>query len=242
VQRVTRPDDQFTSPAQPAFDELGRLSFAEHSLESVVGKVTELAARFLPGEPITSVTIVAGRPTTVAASGRLATELDVEQYRMGTGPCLSAATTGQRSEIIDTRGPTDWPEFAAYAAERGCGSVLSFPLPVQERVSGALNVYARDVPLNDPKTLDLVARFAEYAVVPVSNMYLYRSAVERAGHLETALDSRAVIDQAKGILMERYRLTADAAFRMLATVSMEHNIKVRDVAEEFVRTGELPSR
>jgi AmiR/NasT family two-component response regulator len=97
------------------------------------------------------------------------------------------------------------------------------------------------VPLNDPKTLDLVARFAEYAVVPVSNMYLYRSAVERAGHLEAALDSRAVIDQAKGILMERFRLTADGAFRMLATVSMEHNIKVRDVAEEFVRTGELPS-
>ncbi len=237
---MTPPDDRLPSPAQPAFDELGRLSFAEHSLESVIGKVTELAARFLPGEPITSVTIVEGRPVTVAASGQLAIDLDAVQYRQGDGPCLSAATTGRRAEIIDTRAPTAWAEFAAAAAERGCGSVLSFPLPVQERVSGALNVYARSEPLNDQKTLDLVARFAEYAVVPVSNLYLYRSAVERAEHLAAALDSRPIIDQAKGILMERFKLTADGAFQVLARVSMDRNIKVREVADEFVRTGQLP--
>jgi hypothetical protein len=238
---VSSPEHLVPSPAQPAFDELGRLSFAEHSLESVVEKVTELAARFLDGEPVTSVTIVTRKPTTVAASGPLATELDEEQYRLGDGPCLTAATTGRPAEIPDMRAPSNWGRFAAYAADRGCGGVLSFPLPVQERVQGALNVYARNVPLTDPETLDLVARFAAYAVVPVSNMYLYQGAVEKAEHLQAALDSRAVIDQAKGILMERSKLTADAAFRVLAKVSMERNIKVRDVAEEFVRTGALPS-
>jgi AmiR/NasT family two-component response regulator len=70
-------------------------------------------------------------------------------------------------------------------------------------------------------------------------MYLYESAVERAGHLQTALDSRAVIDQAKGILMERFKLTADQAFQALTRVSMESNTKVRDVAERFVGTGQL---
>jgi AmiR/NasT family two-component response regulator len=70
-------------------------------------------------------------------------------------------------------------------------------------------------------------------------MYLYESAVERAEHLATALDSRAVIDQAKGILMERFKLTPDQAFQVLTRVSMETNTKVRDVADGFVRTGEL---
>ena len=74
----------------------------------------------------------------------------------------------------------------------------------------------------------------------MSNTYLYRSAVERAEHLVAALDSRAVIDQAKGILVERFRMTADQAFQALARVSMDSNRKVRDVAEQFVRTGELP--
>jgi GAF domain-containing protein len=242
VERVRSPDDERPAVAvQPAFDELGRLSFAEHSLESVLNKVTELATRVLPGEPITSLTIVQdARARTVAASGRLALDLDEAQYRLGAGPCLTAATTGEPAEILDTRAATRWPEFAALAAERGCQSVLSFPLPVQERVSGALNVYALQAPSADVRTRQLVSRFAAYAIVPVSNMYLYESAVEQAGHLRAALDSRAVIDQAKGILMERLKLPADQAFQVLARVSMTTNRKVRDVAEVFVRTGELP--
>jgi GAF domain-containing protein len=231
-----------TDAVQSAFDELGRLSFAEHSLESVLQRVTDLATRVLPGEPVTSVTVVErGKPATAAASGELALTLDETQYRLGSGPCLAAASTGRPSELVDTRAATDWPEFAAHAAEQGCGSVLSFPFPAQERVAGALNVYARRFTVSDPRTLDVLGRFAAYAVVPVSNMYLYESAMERAGHLQTALDSRAVIDQAKGILMERFKLTADQAFQVLTRVSMESNTKVRDVAERFVRTGELPT-
>jgi GAF domain-containing protein len=227
---------------QTAFDELGRLSFAEHSLESVLQRVTELATQVLPGEPVTSVTIVdRGKPMTVASSGELALSLDEVQYQLGSGPCLAAATSGRRSEIVDTRTPTEWVDFAAHAFEQGCGSVLSYPLPVQELVSGALNVYSRPLTIPDRRTLELLGRFAAYAVVPVSNMYLYETAVERAGHLQRALDSRAVIDQAKGILMERFKLTADQAFQALTRVSMETNTKVRDVAERFVSTGDLPS-
>ncbi len=239
---MIRPDDDLCAVAHPAFDELGRLSFAEHSLQSVVDTVTKLAARFLPGEPATSVTIVGGgRPRTVAACGELAADLDGVQYRLGEGPCLSAARTGAPSLLLDTRSPEQWAAFAEQAARRGCDSVLSFPLPVQEKVSGSLNVYARELSTPDRQTLDLVSRFAAYAVVPVSNMYLYESAVQRVEHLAAALDSRAVIDQAKGILMERFKLTADRAFQVLTRVSMEHNTKVRDVAVQFVETGELPS-
>jgi GAF domain-containing protein len=235
---VTDPDDAVA--VQPAFEELGRISLAEHSLESVLQTVTALATRVLPGEPVTSVTIVdGGRPATVAANGDLALRLDEVQYRLGSGPCLTAASTGRAAELVDTSGGGAWPDFAAEAAAAGCGSVLSFPLPVREKVSGALNVYNREFTVADVRTRELVSRFADYAVVPVSNMYLYKTAVERAEHLATALDSRAVIDQAKGILMERFKLTPDQAFQALTRVSMETNTKVRDIAERFVRTGDL---
>jgi AmiR/NasT family two-component response regulator len=114
------------------------------------------------------------------------------------------------------------------------------PLPVHELVSGGLNVYARRAAGAEDQTRELAARFAAYAVVPVSNMYLYESIAERAANLQAALDSRAVIDQAKGILMERFKLTADQAFHALARVSMQTNLKAREVAERLVRTGELP--
>ena len=238
---MTPPDDDQVVAVEPAFDELGRLSFAEHSLESVLDTVTRLATRVLPGEPLTSVTIVReGRPSTVAASSRLARDLDETQYRLGAGPCLTATSTGEPAELLDTRAPADWRPFAIRAAALGCSSVLSFPLPVQEGVSGALNVYARKAPPADARTRELVARFAAYAVVPVSNMYLYETAVEQAGHLQAALDSRAVVAQAKGILMERLKHTAGQAFQVLARVSMTGNTKIRDVAEELVRTGALP--
>lgn len=237
---MTVPDDAVA--VQQAFEELGRLSFAEHSLESVLQTVTAAATRVLPGEPLTSVTILDGHAAkTVAASGELALRLDEVQYQLGSGPCLSAASTGRTSELADTRDSQDWTEFSARAEAAGCRSVLSFPLPVREKVSGALNVYNREFSVVDDGTRALVYRFADYAVVPVSNMYLYETAVERAEHLAAALDSRAVIDQAKGILMERYKLTPDQAFQALTRVSMESNTKVRDIAERFVRTGNLRS-
>jgi GAF domain-containing protein len=239
------PDDSTALPtdpvAQAAFDELGRMSFAEHSLESLVQRVTDLAAQVIPGQPVASVTIVRdGSPATIAASAALARELDELQYRHGAGPCLQAAETGSPVGVADPGADDRWGPVAPTMAARGVRSMLSYPLPAQEAVSGGLNLYAHGTQASDGRTLALLGRFAAYAVVPVSNMYLYRSAVERAEHLAAALDSRAVIDQAKGILMERFKLTADQAFQALARVSMTTNQKVRDVAARFVHTGQLP--
>jgi GAF domain-containing protein len=239
AQQVNAPDgDAVVVPA--VVDRLGRLPIAEHSLSSVLQQVAAVAAEVLPEEPVTSVTVVdGGRPVTVAASGDMATTLDEVQYRLGAGPCLAAATSGRRSELVDTRRPADWPEFAARAAAEGCASVLSFPLPGRNQLSGALNVYSPRSPVPDERTLERFVRLADYAVVAVSNAYLYETAVARAGHLERALDSRAVIDQAKGVLMERFTLSPEQAFQVLTRVSMESNVKVRELAERFVRTGQL---
>ncbi|HEV7186473.1 MAG TPA: GAF and ANTAR domain-containing protein [Blastococcus sp.] len=239
---MTAADDDAVAVATLA-DRLGRLPLAEHSLSSVLQHVSAAAAEILPEEPLTSVTVVDGaRPTTVAASDGLARTLDEVQYRLGDGPCLAAATLGRRSELVDTTSPHDWADFAARAAAAGCQSVLSFPLPGRDRVPAALNVYARRSSVRDQRVLARFVRLADFAVVAVSNAYLYETAVARAGHLERALDSRAVIDQAKGILMERFRLTAEQAFQVLTRASMESNVKVRDLAERFVATGELRPR
>jgi AmiR/NasT family two-component response regulator len=73
----------------------------------------------------------------------------------------------------------------------------------------------------------------------VSNLYAYQSARDLAANLQTALESRAVIEQAKGILMERHNLTADQAFQLLARVSQTTNRKLRHVADDLVSTGEF---
>jgi len=113
-------------------------------------------------------------------------------------------------------------------------------LPISEGIAGALNIYAREPNAFDEVSRSVATRFAPYAAVAAANMYAYQDARDVADNLQQVLESRAVIDQAKGILMERYKLTADQAFQALARVSMQTNTRVRKVADDLVRTGDFP--
>ena len=226
-----------------ALEQLGRMSLRDQSMETVLQKVVDLAASVLLGGLQASISLlVDDRPTTAVFSGALALALDESQYERGYGPCLHAARTGELTEISDARTDTRWPDYARVAWERGSGSSLSVPLPIQEPVNGALNLYAREARSFDDEARSAAQRFSPYAGVAVSNMHAYQSARDMATNLQIALESRAVIDQAKGILMERHRLTADEAFQALASVSMRTNTKVREVAEQLVLTGDLDLR
>jgi GAF domain-containing protein len=209
-------------------------------MRSLLDLMVGLAHRSLPGRPEASVTLMRRRrPHTAAFSGDLAMDLDESQYGYGYGPCLEAAATGGMVEVVDTRADRRWPRYLEAAARRGCLSSLSLPLPLHEGVVGALNVYARERAAFDEESRDWAPRLASYAAVVAGNMLLYEDAIARAANLELALRSRAVIDQAKGMLMERFRMTADQAFHAMTQVSMESNEKVRVVAERFVETGEF---
>ena len=118
---------------------------------------------------------------------------------------------------------------------------MSVPLAIDpdEQVTGALNTYARRPDASDEASRSVATRFAPYAAVAAGNLSAYQFARDMADNLPTALESRAVIDQAKGISMERYKSTADGAFQLLARASMTTNRKVRDIADHLVRTGEL---
>jgi GAF domain-containing protein len=219
------------------------LSLRELSMDNLLQTVAELSKSVLPGNPETSVSLlVKDQPRTVVSTGQLAVALDERQYERGHGPCLHAARTGELTEIPDTRTDRRWPDYLPRAVEAGILSSLSVPLAIDEdeQVSGALNIYARQPDAFDADSRSVATRFGPYAAVATGNLYAYQSTRDMADNLQAALESRAVIDQAKGVLIERYKLTPDQAFQLLAQASMSENRKVRDIADELVRTGELP--
>jgi GAF domain-containing protein len=228
--------------AAEALERLGRLSLRDLSMEQLLQTVADLTKTVMPSDTEVSVSLlVKDSPSTVASTGQLATALDETQYDRDHGPCLHAARTGELIEIADSRTDRRWPDYLARAAECGALSSLSVPLTIDEdeQVSGGLNIYAREPHAFDDDSRTAATRFAPYAAVAAGNLHAYRSARDRADNLQTALETRGVIDQAKGILMQRHKLTADQAFQVLARMSMKSNRKLRAVADDLVHTGEL---
>jgi GAF domain-containing protein len=222
-------------------EHLGRLSLRDHSMQSLLQSVTDLASETMPDNAEASISvIVRDRPTTAVFSGDLARLCDESQYGHGYGPCLYAARTGEVVEVTDARTDPRWTDYMRRALQHGALGSLSVPLPISEGVVGALNIYVREPDAFDEESRAVAMRFAPYAGVAAAAVYAYQGARDVADNLQIALDSRAVIDQAKGILMERFKMTADQAFQALARESMQTNTKVRDVAERLVRTGEFP--
>lgn len=134
----------------------------------------------------------------------------------------------------DTREDLRWPEFCAEAARLNVRSMLCVPLWIDERGLGALSLYAHQAAAfseSHERVTILLATFAALALAEA----------QRADQMHDALGSRDVIGQAKGILMERHSVTADAAFSVLSRVSQAENIKLAEVARRFVETGDLPS-
>ena len=240
---MTPAHEPFEPPpyARSAFAELGRISVGEESMDSVLQRVAQLAKGTIPGVSEASVSVISNdKASSVAYTGRLALDLDESQYGRGYGPCLEAAVGREVREITDAREETRWPDYAQACVERGSLSSLSMPVPVQETVHAALNLYAVEANAFDDEARDLARAFAAFAAVGMANVYLYTGAQQLAEHLDTAMQSRAVIEQAKGILMAQRRCDAAEAFSMLTAASQRANRKLRDVAAAIVDGASTP--
>ncbi|SNS56692.1 GAF domain-containing protein [Geodermatophilus saharensis] len=240
---MARSDEQRSREAAEALEHLGQRSLAELSMESLLQSMADLTKRVMPGDPEASVTLlIRNEPRTVVDTGPLALGLDEAQYRRGDGPCLHTARHGVLVEIGDTRVDSRWPDYGRHVTAHGVLGLLAVPLVLagEEQVAGSLNVYARRADAFDEASRAVATGLAPYAAVAAGTVQAYRKAREAADNLQIALESRAVIEQAKGILIERHGMTADQAFEALATVSMSRNVKVREIAETLVLTGELP--
>ena len=235
-----------TDPSDPldpvdALERLGRLALREHCMKSLLQSVAELATEVMPGNPEASVSLLINdRPSTAVFTGRLALDCDESQYGRGYGPCLHAAGSGELVEVADARIETRWRDYMERAVEHGALSSLSVPLPINEGIAGAINVYARKPHAFDEDSRSVATRFAAYAAVVAANMYAYEEARDLIEHLERRVESRAVIERATGILMERYELTADQSLQALTRAARRTDTKVRDIADTLVRTGEFP--
>ncbi|MGH8886174.1 MAG: ANTAR domain-containing protein [Egibacteraceae bacterium] len=214
--------------------ELSQLLFTQETLDSTLDRVAGLAVKTIPGCDGAGVALVRdGRITNVAASDELVARLEAAQYRTNEGPCLQAIKQQRMFRLDDTATDEDWPAFSARAHAHGVSSCLAFPLVVDHLV-GALNLYARRPEAFNQTDHDLAAVFSAHAAVTLANAELFASRDELAEQLKQALTSRAVIDQAKGILMERESVDAETAYRMLITASQHSHVKLHEVARQLV--------
>ena len=235
---MSTPDAGGAQPPQDpraAFAELSRIMLGEQPLSATLARVAELAKQTIPGAAEVSVTLMQdGDVESAAFTGSLAVQLDERQYQAGFGPCMEAAISGATIPIDDTANSSTYPDFGRLARRQGITHTMSVGLPVQRQTIGALNVYGTGDGSFDEQTQELATTFAGYAAVAVANAGLYASTAQLAAHLQRALDSRAVIDQAKGILMSRHGMSAEAAFDLLSRQSQVSNRKVRDIASDLV--------
>ena len=227
-----------------AIRSLSRLILSEETLETTLGRVAGLACRAIPGCEMASLTMMRNdKPSTAVQTDPEVRPLDLAQYHGEGGPCLEAYATRQiiRYDVATGNG-LRWPEFNAAAKGAGVESVLALPLTVGRSPVGALNLFskaARGFTEADEETAGL---FSEQAAVACTNAEVYWRTYSLTENLREALESRDVIGQAKGILMARRGCTSEAAFEALRKTSMRRNVKLRDIADEVVYTGDLADR
>jgi GAF domain-containing protein len=171
---------------------------------------------------------------TAAATDEVIHEADRLQTQLGEGPCLQAIWDDETFVVADTATDVRWPAFGPKAAELGLHSILSVRLHSGEQTFGAINFYCAQVREFGREDVAMATIFAQHASVALAS-------AKREEGLRIAIDSRHLIGQAQGILMERFGLTADKAFAVLRRYSQDNNVKLRDLADEIVRTRQLPS-
>lgn len=180
-------------------------------------------------------TVRGGVVESPAVTDELVAACDAEQKAAGEGPCLQVL--GQREPLIrvdDLAADPRWPAFGPAAVRLGIGSMLSCELSAGPRDTAALNLYAGKPHAFDEEAAQLGQIFAIHA-----SMAWARARLE--AQLRSAVESRAGIGQAMGILMERHRVTPEQAFEMLKVASQNRNIRLRDLAEQVVLTGLDPA-
>lgn len=207
------------------------ISPIEESLQKMAKAILE---EFAGADAVTFTLMEHETITTVYQTDPDAKDVDGIQYSNGTGPCVDA----MRGNMIVRTAPLEeeerWPEYASEAKSRGFTAVIAAPLTLAGVSIGALNLYSRSVREFDQAAEAPAQAYGTQASFAVEYAKLYEQSQVTVDQLEEALKSRAVIDQAMGILMERERINSQEAFDMLKTASQHGNVKLRDIARRLV--------
>jgi GAF domain-containing protein len=209
-------------------------------VSDLLGEVAGFAAHAIPGVDGAGIALIdasKGIPTlqTASATADFVHSIHAVQYdEMREGPCITCMEL--RRPIVSGSLGADgrWPHFGGRVARMGVHSALSLPLIVGEHVIGAINCYAESPDAFGEHAVRMGSQFAAPAAVSIYNADLLAGARARAEQLEEALDHRAVIDQAVGIIRSRSGASAEVAFSRLVQMSQNGNVKLRVVAARLV--------
>jgi GAF domain-containing protein len=223
------------SPLAEGLSALARFYVGDGTLHQALQRVSELTVIAVPGADLVGLTMtVEGRDRTAVFTDEASPEVDQAQYDTGEGPCLDAFHHQRIFRIESTAEDGPWPAFRKACAEHGIGSTLSLPLVANQKGVGALNLYSyREHAF--PESEDAIGMaFASQAAIVLANAKAYWDARELSERLGDAMQSRAVIEQAKGMLMLIYRISGESAFELLKWRSQETNVKLRVLADQML--------
>jgi transcriptional regulator with GAF, ATPase, and Fis domain len=221
---------------------VGRTVSDEDDLLTLLQRVVEIAHDAIDGADSTSLTIdLGGRTYTAVHTDDRTLRVDSEQYDAGDGPCLEASRTGT-VVLVNADDPEDrWPRFTAAAREEEILSFLAAPLIAGEQSLGSFNLYGRARSAFETLDAEILELLATTVSRTLGDFARFKSARDVADSIQRALQTRAPIEQAKGILMALHGVDADEAFDLLRRESQATNTRLHTVATELVTRLSTPA-
>jgi ANTAR domain/GAF domain len=214
---------------------------AETRLNRLLNMILESAVEALGFDAATVSARKGDDLATIGATDQRLITLDAAQYEAGEGPCVEVLEPHDPIYIEDIVADERWEHFRHTAEELGVGASLSLHVPVDaEQMAASLNMYARRrLDLSDD-TVRVALTYADQLAATILSVDAHRATARLARNMAEAMRTRAVIEQAKGILMADHQLAEDEAFDRLVKLSQHSNIKVRDVARRLVEERSRP--
>jgi transcriptional regulator with GAF, ATPase, and Fis domain len=223
-------------PASEAFVELADTLVDDFDVVEFLHMVTTRCALVL-GVTAAGVLLTdqRGALRVVAASSEETRLLELLQSQTDRGPCPECFHTGRPIAVPDLSAARDrWPEFVAQAQKSGFRAVHAIPMRLRTDVIGALNLFTQEPGVLDPATLRLAQALADVATIGLLQARAIRHSEVLAEQLQTALNSRIVIEQAKGVIAERRGLDMDRSFDLLRRAARDHNRRLSELARAVV--------
>ena len=226
-----KPSESGPSPlvdVAQALRDVARSLEAEPDLQHVLGVIVASATDTVPGAEDAGVSLREGKHLhTVASTSDLTKRINNIEHELDEGPCLQALLDHRSYRVDDMSRDTRWPQFAAAAEAHGVRSMLGYKLFTSGRSLGALDLYSSKLNAFDADSEIIGELFAAHAAIALTGS-------TQQAEWQRALSSRDTIATAKGILMQRERMTDDQAFSLLVCTSQKANIKVHDLADWLV--------
>jgi GAF domain-containing protein len=213
---------------------LAELLLSDESSDAELRQLSALTLELVPGSAAVGVVVAGDNSWVFSASDPTIVGLHRMQIDVGNGPVAEALRFGEARRIDDASAADRWPAICSAMINEDLLSCLVLPLRTDREPGGVLAIYGRERGCFAGTGHDLALLFAAQGGVALRNATLYRNCRRLVDNLRAALESRAVIEQAKGILVADYGYSPDIAFKRLSVLSQNTNRKVKDIAADLV--------